>query len=386
MTAAALLPPSPSVSADPAPEVASLDPYLDQVLARLTAAEPTNIGYPRATDIDYAPVAPFMNFMLNNLGDPRTDPTYPLHTMDVERRVMAWFAELFRAGPGWTGYLAPGSTEGTLHNLRLARGTLLDAVVYHSRAAHYSAAKAARVLGLPAVVVDAGAHGEMDYADLRAKAFKNRSRAAIVVATIGTTMTEAIDSVPAIHRSLDDAGAARRWIHADAALGGAPAALTGRHDFDLAPGGANSLVVSGHKWWGTPIPCSVAITAHLPLKSGRLISYIGNHDTTIASSRSGLAALLLWHAISRHPRPEQRIRVEQARHVAGYACRRLTSIRWPCWRNPDAVTVMLRPLPEPLTKQWPLPTDNSWSHVICMPGTTTDHIDRLVTDLQGAFR
>ncbi|XVU24229.1 histidine decarboxylase [Actinoplanes sp. CA-054009] len=364
----------------------SLDPYLDHLLQRLTAAESTNVGYPRATDIDYTPLAPFLRLMLNNTGDPRVDPIYPLHTMDVERRVLAWTAELFRAEPGWTGYLATGSTEGTLHNLRLARSALVDAVVYHSHAAHYSAGKAARILGLPAVAVNATAHGEMDYADLRAKAAKSRSRAAIVVATIGTTMTEAIDSVPDIHRSLDSAGVARRWIHADAALAGAPAALTGRHDFDLAPGGADSVTVSGHKWWGTPVPCAVTLAGRLPLKTGRLISYIGNHDTTIAGSRSGLAAVLLWHAISTIPMPEQRRRVQQARDTAAYACRQLTSIGWPNWRNPDAVTVMLRPLPEPLAKRWPLPVEQDQSHLICMPGITTNHVDRLVADLQGAHR
>ena len=381
MTADLLGPPA----AAPA-QMPGLDPYLSQVLARITAADATNIGFPRATDIDYTALAPFLAFMLNNPGDPRTDPIYPLHTMDVERRVLAWFANLFRAERGWTGYLASGSTEGTLHGLRLARAKLIDPLVYYSNAAHYSVAKAARLLGLPAVAVNADAHGEMDYPDLLAKAARNPSRAAIVVATIGTTMTEAIDSVPAIRRSLDTAGVARRWIHADAALGGAPAALTGRGEFDLAHGGSDSLVVSGHKWWGTPVPCAVTLAAHQPLIDSRLVSYIGNADTTIAGSRSGLAAVLLWHAVARYPLAEQRLRVEKARTVAGYACRRLTSIGWMCWRNPDAVTVVLRPLPEPVAKQWPLPTDADWSHLTCMPGITTNHIDQLVANLEGAIR
>jgi histidine decarboxylase len=334
--------------------------------------------------------------MINNVGDPRDDPTYPIHTMDFERRCLTRFAQTFRADPGWTGYLAPGSTEGTIHSLGLARARLIDPVVYHSSAAHYSVGKAARILGLPAMTVNASPSGEMDYTDLRAKASRNRSRAAVVVATIGTTMTEATDSVPDIHHSLDAAGVARRWVHADAALGGVPAALTGRHDFDFAPGHADSIVVSGHKWWGTPIPIGVVLAARQPATKPRIVSYIGNADTTIAGSRSGLGAVLLWHALTHRSPREQRLRVDQARSVAAYACRRLTAIGWPVWRNPDAITVMLRPLPDALRERWPLPIergdvralrgDRGWSHIVCMPGVTTTHIDHLVTDIEGATR
>lgn len=383
MTTAALL-----ATTDPAIENfdQEIDPSLREALHRLAAAAATNIGYPVATDIDYRVFAPFLRFMINNPGDSRTDPIYPLHTMELERSVLNWFATRFRADSRWTGYLATGSTEGTLHNLRLARAKLVDPIVYHSAAAHYSAGKAARILGLPTVVVDAGLRGEMDYADLSTKVSQYSSRAAVVVATIGTTMTEAVDSVPAIRRLLDTAGVARRWIHADAALAGAPLALTGRQDFDLAPGGADSLVISGHKWWGTPIPCAVTMAAHQTLRDSRLVAYIGNHDTTITGSRSGLAAALLSHAVTRRPLAEQQERVTQARAVAAYACRRLASIGWPCWRNQDAITVMLRPLPGALAKRWPLPVENGWSHVICMPGVTTDQIDALVTDLEGTAR
>ncbi|MEV6349571.1 histidine decarboxylase [Actinoplanes sp. NPDC051851] len=380
---------APLATTDPTPanvDQESLDPLLREALHRLAAAEATNVGYPRAADIDYSPLAPFLRFMINNVGDSRANPTYPLHTMELERSVLNWFATLLRAGSRWTGYLATGSTEGTLHSLRQARAKLIDPVVFHSTAAHYSAGKAARVLGLPTVVVDAGLRGEMDYADLSAKVSQHSSRAAIVVATIGTTMTEAVDSVPAIRRELDAAGAARRWIHADAALAGAPLALSGRRDFDLAPGGADSVVISGHKWWGTPIPCAVTMATHQTLRDSRLIAYVGNRDTTITGSRSGLSAALLWHAITNQPLHEQEERVTQARAVAAYACHRLASIGWPCWRNLDAITVVLRQLPKPLAQRWPLPVENGWSHVICMPGITTDQIDHLVTDLEGTLR
>ena len=74
----------------------------------------------------------------------------------------------------------------------------------------------------------------------------------------------------------------------------------------------------------------------------------------------------------------------RARDVAGYARRRLDAIGWECWRNSDAFTVMLRPLPEPLRERWPLPIANDWSHIICMPGINRQRVDHLVDDLSKA--
>jgi histidine decarboxylase len=365
---------------------ADLDERLHRVLQRLADADSTNIGYPRASDIDYRPFAPFLKYMINNCGGPSADSIYPAHAMDVERDVLAWHARLFRGAPGWTGYLTTGGTEANIYSLWLARTKFPNAVLYVSTAAHYSINKAAHLLSLPTAPVVAAPHGELDYADLRNQAGRHRSRPAIVVATIGTTMAQATDSVPRIHQALDAAGITHRWVHADAALAGVPLTHTGRDDFDLAPGGADSLMVTGHKWWGTPLPVGVALARRRPSQHpDASVSYIGSRDTTLAGSRSGLTALMVWHAISQFGPDGHRQRAERAQAVAEYACRRLASIGWPCWRNDGAITVMLRPLPDPLRQRWPMPVEGPrpWSRFICMPGVTTDHVDALVDDLKG---
>jgi histidine decarboxylase len=316
------------------------------------------------------------------VGDPGTDGTYPAHTKDIERDVLAWYANLFRAPPDWTGYTTSGGTEGVLTGLLHARTALPEAVVYATAAAHYSVAKAAVILRLPLVQVAATVDGEMDYSSLRAHAEQHSGQAAVVIATIGTTMTEAVDSVPLIHAALDVAGIRDRWIHADAALAGLPLALRGRRDFDLAPGGADSISTSGHKWWGTPIPCGITLSRRPHPSTGRPIDYIGSHDTTITGSRAGLAPLMLWHAITRHDDAGHRRRACRGDEVAAYAHQRLIALGWPCWRNLDALTVRIRPLPESLRDRWPLPVDGGWSHLICMPGRTRQHIDQLIADLR----
>ena len=232
------------------------------------------------------------------------------------------------------------------------------------------------------VPVATGPRGHMDCTSLHREVSRRKGQPAIVVATIGTTMTEAVDVVPQVHAALDAAGVRQRWIHADAALAGIPLALTGRHDFDLAPGGADSLSISGHKWWGTPIPCGATFTRRPHRWPGRPVDYIGSHDTTVTGSRPGLAALMFCYAITQHDLAGHRLRVDRARDIAGYARQRLGAAGWESWRNPDAFTVMLRPLPKPLRDRWPLPIADDWSHLICMPGINREHVDSFISDLE----
>ena len=202
----------------------AMNARLRAVEARLAAAALTNIGFPVARDIDYRPLAPLLGHLLNNLGDPRINPLYPGHVHDLEREVLDFTAELFRAPPGWSGYLTSGGTEGNLYGLWLGRTKFPNAVAYYSSAAHYSVPKACHLLGLPAVEVTTTATGEIDYTDLTRKASRHRNRPAIVVATIGTTMTEAVDDVTHVHNALDVAGIRHRQAHSDAAISDAKTA------------------------------------------------------------------------------------------------------------------------------------------------------------------
>src|SRR5206468_4291403 len=113
-------------------------------------------------------------YMINNCGSPQTDSVYPAHVMDVERDVLAWYAQLFRAAPGWTGYLAPGGTEANIHSLWLARSKLPNAMLYVSTTSHYSVTKAAHLLSLPTVPVAANPYGEIDYGHLHDQASRHR--------------------------------------------------------------------------------------------------------------------------------------------------------------------------------------------------------------------
>ena len=349
---------------------------------RLQTATPTSIGFPAAVDGDFRPAAPLLGYLLNNLGDPYMDGRYPGHAKDFERDVLAYTANLFRAPTAWSGYVTSGGSEGNLYGLHLARTRHPNGVVLHSKAAHYSVGKAAHLLRMPTTVIDTTATGEIDYQHLRAVA-RYLDRPVIVVANIGTTMTEAIDDITRIHTALDQANVTDRYVHADAALTGIPLALTRgqRPGFDLADG-ADSITISGHKFLGTPLPCGIVIAhRHHTDRLATMISYIGTADTTITGSRSGHAAVMLWMAIHHHGTQGLRLRAEHGRDLAAYTVDRLTGIGWPAWRNPHALTVMLRTPPPEVAERWPLATADGWSHIICMPGITRHQIDAFIADL-----
>ncbi|MEV0391985.1 histidine decarboxylase [Polymorphospora rubra] len=347
------------------------------------------IGYPGATDVDFAELAPLMGRkLLNNVGDPYVDGASPGHTKPAERQVVEIIADLFRAGDQRWGYVTTGATEGNLWALREARRRYPDGLVIHTTAAHYSVPKAVDLLAMPSVVVAADDRGEMDYTDLRRKVTRHHGRPVIIAATAGTTMTEAVDDLHQITAVLDDIGVTARYIHVDAALAGIPLALLDpnqRPGFDLADG-ADSIVLSGHKFVGAPFPCGVLVTtAAAPTQAP--VSYIGSPDTTITGSRNGHAPLILRSALQRHGLSGLRTRAEHARDLAAHTLNRLTEIRWPAWRHPHAFTVVLdRPPPPAVAARWSIPTEHRRSHIVCMPGLTRADLDRFINDLRNATR
>ena len=363
------------------------------LVGRVEEARPTLIGFPAATDfVDFTLLTHLVSGqLLNNVGDPWEEGIYPNHTKDMERGVVGILADLLRAPADdrW-GYVTTGATEGNLYALYLARQLHPDAIVYHSSAAHYSVPKAVHLLGMQSIVVRANDTGEIDYSDLADQARRHRDQPVAIVATIGTTLTEAVDDVHRISTILDAAGIQNRYVHADAALAGIPLALldpAARPGFDFADG-ADSVIVSGHKFVGMPFTCGVVVVKR-SLRSAavaRSVAYIGGRDATITGSRNGHAPLLLWCALDGHGTDGLRRRAEAARELAAYTQTKLARLGWESFRNPFAMTVVLKTPPAAVTERWPLPSAGGWSHIICMPGVKRSQIDRFIQELGDALR
>ncbi|WP_433530289.1 histidine decarboxylase [Micromonospora sp. CA-263727] len=357
---------------------------LQQLVDQADAAAATSIGFPGAVDLDHSEIVARLGRRLwNNIGDPATDPGGAAHTKTLERAVVAWVAETLAmpADDRW-GYVTSGGTEGNLAALHAAHRRHPRAVVYHSTAAHYSIPKILDIIGARAVAVRARSDGEMDYTHLAAQIRRRPTRPAIVVATAGTTMTEAVDDTTQISTILASHTPGGH-LHVDAALSGIPLALDGRLHLDTTSG-IDSIAVSGHKFFGVPTPCGVVLIRNHIRTHGSHIIYTDTLDTTISGSRCGLAAALLWHAIATYGREGHRWRISESRRLAAYTVDRLTTAGWPAWRHPHAFTVVLPTPPEPVRQKWLLATDGDISHVICMPGVTRRQIDAFVADLTAA--
>lgn len=341
------------------------------------------LGYPMALDIDYSEVNDLFRHHINNIGDPYIDPIFDCHAKDMEREVISFYADLFRApvDDRW-GYVTSGGTEGDLFGLYLGRTLYPDAIAYHTTASHYGVMKAVDILNMPSELVATAPSGEMDYDDLRQAVGRHPNKAAVVLANIGSTMTEAKDNVVRIKEILQEHGVSH-YIHSDAALAGVPLSLMRpHHPFDIADG-ADSISISGHKFIGSPVPCGIVITrSSVRERLGKSISYIGTQDTTITGSRAGHAVVMMWYAMKRWGREGFKKRAKQSFELAEYAEAQLRAAGWDAWRNPQSMTVVIKDPPASLRKKWQLASQDGWSHIVCVPGMTRRHIDAFLADLK----
>ena len=357
---------------------------LEKFLSVIERFSDQMMGYPSARDIHYDFLAKFLNYPLNNVGDPFVDGSMHINSREFEREVLSFWADAFRAPKdNWWGYVTNGGTEGNLYGLYLARECCPDGIVYYSQDSHYSVSKNLHFLNMRNIMIRSKKNGEIDYEDLRETLRINRDVPPIIFANIGTTMTEARDDVGRIRELITDLAIPSYYIHADAALCGAYAPfLKPRPSFDFVDG-AHSVAISGHKFFGSPIPCGVVIARKDYVnRIARSVAYIGNLDTTISGSRNGLTPLILWYAIKSLGKRGMKSRVDESLKLAAYTVEKLRDLGIDAWRNENAITVVLPEVDKSIQNKWQLATANNISHIILMPYLTHDHVDRLCDDIK----
>ncbi|MFF4952151.1 pyridoxal phosphate-dependent decarboxylase family protein [Streptomyces chattanoogensis] len=205
--------------------------------------------------------------------------------------------------------------------------------MYCTERAHSSVFKGARIAGLgePQLIATLPETGRMDPDALGARIAGDRAAGfvpAIVVATVGTTDTCAVDPVPDIGRRCRQENV---WLHVDAAYAGS-AALCPEYRYlhdgiDLA----DSYAVNAHKWMRTGTPCDVlwtsdraALTDAMSIApaylrnpatdSGRVVDF---RDWQVPLGRP-MRALKLWYVMRAHGVEGLR---EAIRHDIGLADR-----------------------------------------------------------------
>ncbi|HEX6419419.1 MAG TPA: pyridoxal-dependent decarboxylase [Acidimicrobiales bacterium] len=220
---------------------------------------------------------------------------------EVETHVLDWAVDLlglpdrFRSTGAGGGVIQDSASSATLCALLAAReralrgGASLDRLVaYASNQAHSSLEKGARIAGMRADQVRLlDVDGEFALRpDLLAAAVADDRAAGrvpcMVMATIGTTSSLAIDPVGRVADVAADAG---MWLHVDGAMAGSAAVCPEFRDQQAGLERADSYVFNPHKWLFTTFDCSclyVADRAPLIEALSILPEYLRN-----AASQSG---------------------------------------------------------------------------------------------------
>lgn len=358
---------------------------LDLLLEQIRLGAEQQIGFPGNQKFDYSPLLPFLQFSLNNIGDPFHESNYRCNTHEIEREVIARFAELTRIDPeqAW-GYVTSGGTEGNMYGLYLARELFPNAMFYFSEDTHYSVLKNVRVLNARYIMIKSQENGEIDYQDLHDMIRVHRDLPAVIMANIGTTVRGAVDDIERLKEILQDLAVSNSYIHADAALSGLILPFTEEpqpYGFDA---GIDSISISGHKLIGAPLPCGVVITKKAYVERvGRAVEYVGVHDTTLSGSRNGFAPLMLWYALSRLGEDGLRELVGGMLDTAEYAVDQFNKHGIPAWRHRNSVTVVFpKPTPE-VFKKWQIAPEGEETRIVTMPHVTRQMVDELVEDCAG---
>lgn len=350
----------------------------DQIKNRLKNNTALYAGYPPNTNFDYSELSWALEYSMNNIGDP-FDMKSGMSSHEYEQAVILWFLKLLGSNihESW-GYTTTGGTEGIIFGMWKARDSFPGGIAYISDQAHYAMKKSACILNIPCIVIKTDALGQMDYHDFEKKL--DKSKPAIVIATLGTLMTSAKDDVKKI-RTITTSKNIPCYIHADAAFDGMVLPFVETEFAYRLDQEIDSISISGHKLIGSPIPCGIVLIKRKYLDNNDHIIYINNFDCTISGSRSSLAPLILWSAIKKHGAEGYKKFVTQCIQRAENYCQQFNQNGISAWRFKDAVTIVLEKQHELFRRKWRAPTDEKHTTLMALPKLTNEMIQEIINDI-----
>mgnify|MGYP003878028407 CR=1 FL=1 len=351
-----------------------------------------HLGYPYNLKFDTGALSPFLQYSINNLGDPFVESNYGVHSRKFEIEVLNFFADLWRIPRDeYWGYTTTCGTEGNLLGVLYGREKLPDATLFCSRDTHYSVPKAAMMYRIPLVFVDSQETGEVDYADLLAKLKAHNGGQAIVTFNAGTTVKGAVDCVDTVIETIHAAGISREnfYVHCDGALAGLIIPFVENCDtrYEVSfEKEIDSVSVSGHKMLGCPMPCGVVLTRkeHME-KFKRDVEYLNSRDTTIMGSRNGQAPVAMWYALQVKGVEGMRADVEDCIENAKFLTKLFSDAGVKAHLNKLSTTVVFeRPSSEEVVSRWQLACAGDIAHVVVMPSATRGKLKEFFRDYMAA--
>lgn len=198
------------------------------------------------------------------------------------------------------GYITPGGSESNKWGITNGLRKYPNAVVYYSKAAHYSVPKAVKMNVInnkestslhyfeSETISTSNNSEKINVEELISKIKNNwdsKHKPAVILLTWGTTKTGAVDDVVEISKRLKELNI-KFYIHLDAAMYGGIS--KNQVDAPILPNmdelGVDSISMSLHKYFGSNGVNSIVIAKTKP--TGEQVDYIGVTDSTTSGSRT----------------------------------------------------------------------------------------------------
>ncbi len=240
---------------------------------------------------------------------------------EIEDQAIRWVAE-FVGYPATAGAFTSGGTVSNMTALAAARERAIPGsrhngvgnsqpTLYCSEEAHYSIERAAEILGIGsanvrALPIDENRRliPEAVEESIRGDRAARRTPVA-VIATAGTTLTGAVDSIAELADVCADADV---WLHIDGAYGLPASTTPSAGPLFVGLDRADSVTLDAHKWLYLPKACGVLLVRH----RGDLLQAFSHEEAYIPHERTGhmvditleysrpFRALKLWLAFRTH--------------------------------------------------------------------------------------
>lgn len=347
---------------------------LDQFAQKLLEKKKSAAGYPvnQETSLDEF-YASYMKHELyrvamNNVGDPYKQSPYSLNSHEFEQEVVNYFARLygFKEGDYW-GFVTASGTDGNNHGIYFGRKYLeskssVEPIIYVSEEAHYSIKKLTDVQHAELRLIKATEMGQMDITDFEKQL--DSSRPALVVIAMGTTFKGAMDDQAAIRKILQAKHGGPVYIHSDAALFGGFLPYLNKEAVRLVHQQTqkfDSIVVSGHKFFGFDEPMGVFICTRETFKNLNPfnVPYLTGAVPTITTSRSPLSPLKFWWKINSTSMEDFRASAGNLISNAEYLLTSLKKAGIRVWKNPYSNTLFFERPSMQVIKKYDLAPDES---------------------------
>ena len=346
-----------------------------------------HLGYPYNLQPTFSAILPFLEYSINNLGDPFVTSNYAIHSRNYERLTLDWFAKVWGFKNYW-GYVTSCGTEGNLHSLYVARENLGDNCrLVTSDQSHYSLLKAARMFKIPATILPTNKQGEIDLQALQKTVDSYKSHQKILLnLNIGSTVKGATDNISQVVQLMRTAGIPRDhyYIHCDAALFGLMLPFTDPQATQQLQY-VDAIATSGHKFLGVPFPCGVLMMQkpRIEILERNSIEYLNSIDTTMMGSRNGHAPLFMWYRIKTHRlegfREDVRTCLENAEYLRELLVFR--GIEEVYLNEKSNIVYFRRPTSETFIKKWQLACQGSIAHVVVMPNVSRERLREFVGEM-----